>query len=251
MADRSPNVSGSFQVRPYRPWRTALVIAVSTVAVVVGVLFAYELGLRHGGYEKYQARAVEAHLRMQVADLRERVADLSEARTRLERSRRIDRATLERLERMLEERVQVAGRLEEELTFYQSLVSPAEADPGINVERFSLMRDGEDGRYAFEIVLTRLNRDDSYVSGHVDLTLDAVRGRERVALDLADVEITGDEESSALEFRFKYFQRLEGAVRLPDELEPVQLEMRVRPAEDGHESVENVYTWSSLVSGGT
>jgi len=247
MAEYPYTESGSFQVRPHRPGRTLAVSVILLLGVLFGGWWLYELGRDHGGYESRMSRATEARLRIQIDDLRSRVTELADQRTLLERSRRIDEATFQRLESRLEQREQHIGHLEEELAFYRSLVSSADAESGLTVERFSLYPDGA-REYRFEIVLTRLDHDDTEAGGSLDLTIEGLRAGESVELAYADLVVDGDPE---LGFRFKYFQALAGRLRLPDDVDPERVRLAVEPEDDEIGSVEEDYSWNSLVTGGT
>lgn len=247
MAEYPYTESGSFRVRPHRPVRAIILGVVLALAAVLGGWWVYDLGREHGGAEYRMSRATEARLRIQIEDLRNRVGKLADEQTLLERSREIDKSTFERLERQLERREQQIGHLEEELAFYRSLVSSSGDTAGMTVERLSLFPDGN-RQYQYEVVLTRLDHDDTEASGHVDLSIDGTRGEESVRLEMADV-LVGDR--SVTDFRFKYFQALSGRIRLPDGVEPETVQVHVLPDDDEIEAVEDSFAWDSLVSGGS
>lgn len=246
MAEYPYTASGSFRVRPHRPGRTIVVTVFLVVGMVSGGWWLYELGLRHGGADARMARATEARLRLQLDDLRTRVSELVDERTLLERSRRIDETTFQRLEEQLEQREQHIGHLEEELAFYRSLVSPANGDSGMNIERVSLFREGGN-EYRYEIVLTRLDHDDTEVTGNVDLAIEGSHDAEDVRLELSDLLV---DENVVTDFRFKYFQALSGRIRLPEGVHPVAVHVTIQPDDDSIERVAEEFAWDSLVSGG-
>lgn len=248
MAEYPYTESGSFRVRPHRPWRTFFLAMILLAGAVVGGWWLYETGREHGGYEQRMARATETRLRIQIDELRGRVADLADRRTLLERSQRIDRNALERVEALLESREQRIGQLDEELAFYRSLVSPSDFDPGINIERISVYPLG--GRdYRYEVVLTRMNREDNYAGGDLKLTVSADEGDERVVLALDDL-LAGDPEEADTRFRFKYFQALSGQIRLPEGVTPVSVHVQVEPDEGPVDSVDDNFSWAAVLSGG-
>lgn len=247
MAEYPYTESGSFRVRPYRPGRTIALTVVLTAAFVGGLWWMYGLGYERGSADARMSRAAEARLRIQINDLRSRVGELTDQTTLLERSQHIDRGAFTRLEDQLERREQRISHLEEELAFYRSLVSSADAEGGLTIERFSLLSTGNN-EYQYELVLTRLDHDDTELSGDVDLTISGVDASGSRTLALSDLLV---DERSMTSFDFKYFQALSGRVQLPDDVEPETLHIRVQPDDDSVDGVEEDFAWSSLVNGGS
>ena len=248
MADPRYTASGSFRVRPHRPWRTVAIAVLVVVGLGAGSWSLYELGLRHGGYEARMARATEAHLRVEVADLREQISTLSRRNTLLERAERIEREARERLRGVIEAREGRIAQLQEELAFYRNLVSPSEMKPGLHVRRLSLTEvAGADAVYGYELVLTQINGSDRYASGRIDLVIEGRRGRDPVTVELRELA-TGEDPETA--FRFKYFQTLSGRIRIPGEVEPARVRLKVLPEGNRLDALEESYSWESLLSGG-
>lgn len=249
MADSRYTASGSFRVRPHRPWRTVLVTVLVVVGAGVGGWSLYELGLRHGGYHARMARATEAHLRLEVQELRDRVSEVARENTLLERAERIEREARERLRNVIEAREGRIADLQEELAFYRNLVSPSEMEPGLQVRRLVLSRvAGMAGVYEYELVLTQVNGSDRYAAGRIDLRVEGQRGRDQASLELRDL-VTGEEEAETA-FRFKYFQTLTGRLQVPEGFEPARVRLRVSPSGDRLDPLEEDFSWDSVTSGG-
>lgn len=240
--------SGSFRVRPHRPWRKALLLVLFVAALSAGAWWLYERGVRDGGHQARMARATEAHLRLDIEDLRERIGELSRRNTLLERSDRIDRDAIGHLRDEIEARERRIDELEEELAFYRNLVSPSDTEPGLHVRRFSITAvPGTQRRFRYELVLTQLNGNDRYVKGRVDLALAGNEGPEQRSLSAEEFLVDGE---SSTDFRFKYFQTLAGVIELPQAFRPVRLQLKVKPAGGRLDAIEENFAWDSLVSGG-
>lgn len=243
-----PSLGAEFRVRRHRPVRNAIVTAVIIALVGIGGWSLYSKGVRDGGYQERAARATETYLRIQLDELRARVAELSEDNTLLRRSHRIDEDAIGQLRDVLGEREERIAELEEELAFYRNLVSPSEMQPGIRIRRLSMARvPGEDRTYRYELVLTQLNSDDTYVEGRVDFGIEGSQPDGRRTLDLDEVG-TGDGDA---DFRFRYFQTLRGRLRLPASFDPIRVRLRVAPSGGRVDPVEEEYPWNSLLSGGS
>lgn len=247
---RYPSLGAEFRVRRHRPVRTAIVTAVIIVLVGVGGWSLYSKGVRDGGYHERAASATESHLRIQLEELRGRVTELSEENTLLKRSHQIDNDAIGRLRDALAEREERIAELEEELAFYRNLVSPSEMQPGIRIRRLSLVGvPGDTRSYRYELVLTQLNSDDTYVAGRVDFSIEGDRPDGRATLKLDEVA-TGDGDADS-EFRFRYFQTMRGRIRLPASFDPIRVRLRVEPSGGRVDPVEKDYPWNSLLSGGS
>lgn len=240
--------SSDYRVRRHRPILTT-VIVLSLVAVIGSALWgAYRLGVRHGGYAAAMARATEAHLRLAVADLRERISELSRRNTLLARTQRIEREARQHLREVIVDRERRIARIEERLSFYRNIVSPAKTDPGLKIRRIKLTAiPGFERSFRYELVLGQLNGSARYVSGHVDLQLDGQRDGEPASISLDAIAI---EDAVETYFRFRYFQILSGRIRIPEDFEPGWLHVDVNPAKGRVDPVQETYPWDSLLSGG-
>jgi hypothetical protein len=245
-----PSLGAEFRVRRHRPVRNAIIGLIVFVLLASGGWLLYGMGVRDGGYHERAARATESHLRIRLDELRSRVTDLSDENTLLRRSHQIDDDAIGRLRDVLASREERIAELEEELAFYRNLVSPSEMQPGIRIRRLSLAAvPGDTRSYRYELVLTQLNSDDTYVEGRVDFGIEGSRpdGRRTLALDEV---ATGDGDAEP-EFRFRYFQTLRGRIRLPASFDPIRIRLRVEPSGGRVDPVEKDYPWNSLLSGGS
>lgn len=239
--------SNDFRIRPYRPVRTAVLAAVAVLAVAAALWGVYQLGLRDGGHAATQARATEAHLRIQVADLRDRVSELHQRNTLLERAERIEREARNHLREVIERRDQRIAALDEELTFYRNIVSPSKTDPGLQIRRLSLKAAaGVSRAYRYELVLSQLNGGERYAEGEVEVRVDGQREGEPASFRFTDL---GLEDSVETEFRFKYFQTLTGRIQLPQRFDPRWLKVNVAPS-NGFDPLEQSYAWGSVLPSG-
>lgn len=240
--------SGSFRVRPHRPWRTVLALVVFVALLAGGAWWLYERGRSDGGYEARMARATEAHLRLDIEELQDRIDELTKRNTLLERADRIDRDAIGHLREEIETRERRIDELEEELAFYRNLVSPSETGPGLHIRRFSVSAvPGTQRRFRYELVLTQLNGNDRYVNGRVDLSLAGSEGPDKRLLAAREFLVDGE---SSTDFRFKYFQTLAGVMELPAAFAPERVQLKVTPAGGRLDAIEENFAWDSLISGG-
>ncbi len=230
-------------IRPHRPWLrgAALTGALALAAAVAWAAFDY--GRARAGYDRRAAEAERLTLQAEVERLRRERDELAARLARLERTRQVDRAAHERLQALVDGLQAENGRLREELAFYERVVGPREGRRGVRVQSFALEPGGTPGLWRYKLVLSQSPRRRRLARGVVHLAVEGSRGDEPARLAL-DALATGG--GGAVPFRFRYFQYLEGTLRLPEGFVPQRLILRIRSAGAKGESVERTWRWSEL-----
>lgn len=227
-----------FAIRPHRPWRDLLEAAL--VFVLLGV----------AGYVVLEQRIDE--LRRSVTELKRGNAQLARTNTRLgvdntvlrkraimlERDRGVDNGAYAEVDQRLVALQRENLDLRRQVEFYRGVVRPA---PGglVGIQTLVIEPDGG-GAYRFELVLTRGRNDGKVVAGTVGLSVVGEMDGHRQRLKLAELSAPGD---PGLEFRFKYFQRLQGHLSLPESFRPQQVSVRVVAAGANKVLVEKDFAW--------
>ncbi|MGD8711428.1 MAG: hypothetical protein PVG50_01185, partial [Thiohalophilus sp.] len=131
--------------------------------------------------------------------------------------------------------------LKEELAFYRGIVSPREASTGLQLQKFSIEPDGSPQRLRYRVVLTQVLGNDRLARGQVQLQLEGLQDNEPRSLSLRDVT---EKSVNELDYRFKYFQKLEGAITLPDNFSLLRATLRILPRGSERNSFEKTIDWS-------
>jgi hypothetical protein len=191
--------------------------------------------------EKTDAAAgtIEA-LRQERATLRQRVAAL-------ERSSQIDRESVRRTRKLIEEYQSERLKLEEELTFLRGIISQAATKGGLSIHNFELAANGEEGVYRFRFTVSQVLKNFGVARGGISITLDGTKEGQESSLSLADV--TKDKKES-LSMRFKHFQNYEGVIRLPKDFKPTALTVEVKPTNKKLSPVSRRFKWVVIGKGG-
>ena len=245
-----PNVvKGSKQeqmvVVPYRPRRRALFITVlvSVVAasVVSGFLYGYCQGLSAQGAvqdEREKLKAELSALRIQNTDLSRQVAIL-------DRSSMVDqRATAEVQATIRNLREQLA-QLQQDVVFYRQVVSSDTVDTGLVVGQMNIYGTSDPGRFRYKLVMRQQDADgDSYLRGHVYVTLVGRRGDEQMIFALRD--ISDEQDQLDIRLGFKYFQTIEGELALPAGFEPERIQIVAVSTEPVGKSIDQYLSWMVL-----
>ncbi|MEM9744937.1 MAG: DUF6776 family protein [Pseudomonadota bacterium] len=133
-----------------------------------------------------------------------------------------------------------AVQLDEEVTFYRSLMAPDRLAKGLQIAEFEATR-RTDGQISFHLLLTQIASRRTWVAGQVEVL---VSGRNRgaaedVVLPLTEIAVV---EKYPLSYRFRYFQDLTGEFSLPSDFEPTEVQIRVTPTKG--KPLERRFPWT-------
>jgi len=211
-------------------------------AVVIGVVILlgwglFRLGFRLSGFEELAAEKRIESLTALNARLREENRKLLREAAYQRQSAAVERKALQSVRQALDEAQAENLRLKEELSFYRSIVSPSAMRPGLHIQSLTLENGAQKGEYHYRVVLTLVRGNGRVAKGRARLSvLGTHQGKP------ATVEVGGDE---SLRFSFRYFQRLEGDLKLPDGFSPRALRVVAEPVGSKLEVAEREFPWPS------
>ena len=134
-----------------------------------------------------------------------------------------------------------------ELDFFRRLAGTGGEQTGLDVYHAELLPTESDRVFRYILTLTQNIRRASIVSGKVRIDVEGTAGDRPVTLYWS--RISG-EDAPEPEFRFKYFQQLEGYLSLPEGFSPTQLRLTLE-AGNRRATVQRSYAWQELLDGGT
>ncbi len=203
-------------VRTHLPWWGRAALVGSLLAVIAGMWWwGFDFGQIFGGFNRKEVEARLVALEAEGAKLRTEGALLRARNTALESELAMTRGAQEALSRQATELSGENAQLKDELAFLQKLLSDTSRTTGLQIQRLAAEPDGEDAwRYSL-LVVAAATRKDEFV-GHVAIhaTLAPAAGGSGPARTLALPE-DDPAAASALALKFKYYQRLEGRIRVP------------------------------------
>lgn len=193
------------------PWRVASIAAL--VALVSGMWWwGFDFGQILGGFNR---KAVEAELATARADaLRYATesAELRQAHSAVESELAMSRGAQAALSRQVQEVTQENVQLKEELAFLQQLVADSSRQVGVSIPRLAIERVADD-RWVYRVLVVRGGTPRDDFDGRLELTAVVAHADGGPAT----VSLPEDQPEAAepLKLRFKYYQRVEGSIRLP------------------------------------
>jgi hypothetical protein len=225
----------------YRPAQIWLAAGIAALLLAAAGWWLFELGGQQAGTELAGLQQERDGLHRSLEQLQEELMALRERLAVLQRSSEIDRqASIEVRNDFARLQGELLG-LRKELEFYRGIVSPADAKPGLRIQNFELTAGSPQGVYEYDLTVTQVQRNDRYVSGVIELEIHGVEHGKPRRLSLAALAPAG---VSSIAFRFRYFQRFEGRIHLPDGFQPQSVRLRVLPRGKGKPpAVEETIDW--------
>ena len=141
------------------------------------------------------------------------------------------------------ERQAEINRLQGELDFYRRLVGTGGSQPGLAVYQAEILPTDSPRVFEFELTLTQNIRRASIINGRLQLEVEGTLADRPLTLDWSDLRDNG---ASAVPFRFKYFQQIEGFLTLPPDFSPLRLRVTLEP--ERAEPVVQEYRWKNVLA---
>ena len=219
-------------------------IQVLVALVVTGLLLAagFYLGQRaaYSGmgidpevYREMERAAPEAAGQLQKL---EEKLDISGTRNE------VDRASLELVRKDIAGQKEQILRLEESLTFYQTLMSPGDIAKGLALRPIEVVATNSERRFAFRIVARQESRKHSVLKGTLSVKVQGVADQKEISLSLS--VLSEEVESENIALRFRYFQTVEGELELPAGFEPQTIVIVARSVSPTKAEIVEQFPWS-------
>jgi cell division protein FtsL len=233
-----------FQVRQHNPWRIWIALALVILLLVITFL----MGRAYQSYELSQLSLEQEMLSSRVSELEVRNQNLVRKNAKLTGASKIEHDAYEKVNKSLVEKEKEILELKEQLAFYQGIVSPEQLALGINIQSFELVKKNDHGLYSYKLVLTKRGKSSQYVKGSIDLLLKGqVEGEQK---NLGIKEISEAYKENEAKFSFRYFQVFEGEFSLPEQFEPYDVELAIKPTTKNIKNFTETVSWAEALSGG-
>jgi len=204
-------------VRTSLPWWGRGVLVLALLAIIGGMWWwGFDFGQIFGGFNRKEVESRLVTLQADVDRFRAEATDLRTRNTTLESELAMNKGAQEALSRQVTELSGENAQVKEELAFLQKLVSDSSKGEGLTIQRLAIEADGEDiWRYSL-LVVRGGNPKDEFV-GRVVLRATVSGGTPGLDAPARTIELPTDEPESspALSLKFKYYQRVEGLIRVP------------------------------------
>lgn len=231
-----------------RPRLWVLSFMIILAVIILAFWMTFEYGRQAAGFVQSETDEQIAFLEQQIVDLSDRNDDLLRQNAKLVRGHNIDKDVGSQVNRTLAQAQSQILEMKEELTFYRSIVSPNKSKRSIVVKKVQLVAESAD-RYKYKVVLIQDGRQDVAVRGLVEFSFEGEQADGTVVrLDLPTVSVK--KTTKRQKFGFKYFQNIEGNIRIPEDFTPTTMYVRVMPSSSRVPRVEKALSWGDILSGG-
>ena len=186
----------------------------------------YYLGQSQAGFSVIESKEIESKLVATINTLEQDKLDLRDKLALLKRASQVDGQAYEQVKLDLKPLQQEILELREEVSFYRGIVAPRESSAGMRVDKFNVVKTNGKGLYHFSLVLTQVIKNKRTTRGTARLTVEGEQNGRPRKLTLKTMAVN---KKKYLEFKFKYFQKIEGDLVLPKGFTPRQVLVEVRP----------------------
>lgn len=224
---------------PYLVWVVVLVIIGSTFGVA---LFALDYLQGRALERQNEAVATQAALRRQVQALEDEKSELAEQIAGLKRARQIDNQAQQKLRESLKSEQSEVAKLRKRLGFYETIVRPTDASPGLRVFKFDVkpVSDEQESLHRIQLVLTQISKNYQNIRGDVDLGVVGFADGKEKRLSLSDC---GSAQEGPVAFEFKYYQDITFECFLPSGFMPVEVIVSVQQEGKKNKPLEHRFPW--------
>ncbi|AMX01559.1 DUF6776 family protein [Microbulbifer thermotolerans] len=238
-------VKGSKQYRmkvvPDRPMSRAF----STVGVALLVLAtstsAYFAGQHHLRSSLDQKTVAHEQALHQLEALKSENEALRLRAVTAERSLAIGEKASEKVRAELVQKESRIAELKQEISFYRGLMAPADGSEGVSIGRFSISQTADERRYQYKLLVQQSATRHQLVTGRAIFTVVGRQDGQPKRYSLSELSPQVDSESIPL--RFKYFQNIEGELRLPQGFQPEEVELSLKSSGRKGFNIEQRYGW--------
>ncbi|MEQ6886428.1 DUF6776 family protein [Salicola sp. Rm-C-2C1-2] len=219
------------------------------------ILIVFSVGSGAAGFmlgsAQYRARYLAADdgletVRKERDRLQEQATEYHQELVRLERDQEVNRHSLREAQKTIRKLEQSLKERKSEISFYKSIMAPEDLETGLQVFRMDLDPTTSPNRWRYNLVLSQIGDNNRFVAGHVKVHLVGYVGQERQRLPLH--RISDSREDNEIEFRFRYFQSVDGDMTIPEGFEPNSIQVEA-VTDNGQETSEREFLWQDKTGG--
>jgi len=215
--------------------------------VGLSLWFAFERGRVAGGYDSMAAVERVEELEQNLTQLQNEMAKLQTNNTALERNNHIEKDANRQVKETIVKLQDEILRLNEEVTFYRSIVSPEKSKRRLFVQDLQFSKKSTN-EYNYKITVTQRGNNTRVVRGTMRIVFEGLKAGQPQTIKMEKMIISADNRKFKL--GFKYFQRFQGTVKIPEGFTPSTLRVQVVPNSSRLVRIDKTVDWASVSSEG-
>lgn len=224
--------------RPLLVWSVRFSVLLFAAGATV---IAYFYGVYQGGQDAVAASNEVARLNVALSTAQASEAELRQQLANLQLGAQVDRQASEDVRQEVIELKNQLAELQEENSFYRNLMAPSENQEGLNFGQVEIADTDVPRQFRYKVVLQQLTTNHQVLNGTLNFNVVGRQDGEVAVLPLKD--LSDDVESVNIKLRFKYFQTVQGQLRLPPGFEPERIELVARSTGNNSATVEKRFGW--------
>lgn len=242
MANVKPTPEYPLAVVHYRPYRYWLVILIATVITALAAFGCYYAGFHRAASVQQVAVEELKQLRGYQAEKIERIQELEQQVANFSLGSQVDRKATEQVRAQVVELKNRIAELERDNTFYRDLMRPDNEGQGISVGVPTITPLSQANAYQYKMVVKQLDTNRLQVGGYLEFVLVGKNGDVQKRIPLKEVSDTIS--SDRIKLNFRYFQRIEGKLVLPQEFTPDRIELKIVSVRPKKALIEKQFNWT-------
>src|SRR5438034_6492342 len=211
-------------VRTRLSWRWRAFALLGGLALIAGMWWwGFDFGQFLGGFNRSEVAEKQQRLDAEVAQLRGENVRLRSRNAELESDLNMTRGAQVSLSKQALELQSENTQIKEELAFLQRLFSDTGKEGTIAIQRLSAERERDDA-YHFSLLVVRGGNPIDDFAGELTLQAGLISSGRMTTIALPDDQ---PDAAATLKLKFKYYQRIEGTLRVPPGSELRSLQAKV------------------------
>jgi len=199
-------------VRTHLSWRWKLPALLVLLGVIAGMWWwGFDFGQLLVGFDRGAVAEKQARMEAELAQTRDENAKLRVRVSGLESDLNVARGAQATASKQALELQNENTQIKEELAFLQKLFSDSGKQGTISIQRLSAERERDDA-YHFSLLVVRGGNPRDDFLGELTLQAGVVASGRTSTIALPEDQ---PEAAAALKLKFKYYQRIEGTLRVP------------------------------------
>lgn len=242
MTSVKPSKQYAMTVVPHRPYRKILLIFALSFTFLLAVIGSFLVG-RYYSVDSYGlSHGEEADLKQRYQARVEEVAKLEQQVANLKLATEIDRKANEEVRAQVVELKTLLAEMEQKNNFYLSVMQPNANDQGLIIDApLVVALPNAPRRYSYNLVIKQIVTQHSQLSGYLEFEL---LGRQADTLrKLALKDVSDSVNVEQIKLGFKYFQRIEGEMVLPEGFVPERIQLKVVVQRPKKAVVDKKFGW--------
>lgn len=242
MASVKPSEQYRMMVVPHRPFWRFLRYFFFVIVFALLIPLSYFVGQWHAVDDYTRTLSEHSVYKQQLASARSELEKLQQQKSNLALGSEVDRKANEELRTEIVSLKSELASLEQDNNFYRELMSPGPADRGIVIDVPFVEATQNADQYKYNFVIKQIAAQHNTVSGYIEFVLVGHKDNETSRIPLMDLSETVS--AARLKLSFKYFQRFQGEMRLPEGFEPVGIELKLVSQRPRSLVIDKKFGWS-------